>query len=76
MDDGLVVPGFQDGMAAFAGEAGQIILVCNHEIYAHQSPSGAFGQRAERLGELGKRPLYDNGSGKNARIRRHHDDSL
>jgi secreted PhoX family phosphatase len=64
MDDGLVVPGFQDGMAAFAGEAGQIILVCNHEIYAHQSPSGAFGQRAERLGELGKRPLYDNGSGK------------
>ena len=63
MDDGLLVPGFQDGMAAFPGESGQVILVCNHEIYAHQSPSGAFGIRSERLGAEGKRPLYDFGSG-------------
>jgi len=63
MDDGLLVPGLQDGMAAFAGDDGQIILVCNHEIYAHQSINGAFGLKSERLGEPGTRPIYDYGSG-------------
>jgi secreted PhoX family phosphatase len=32
MDDGRRVPPLHDGMAAFAGEKGQIVLVRNHEV--------------------------------------------
>lgn len=32
MDDGLIVPGRPDGMAAFPGEDGRVILVRNHEM--------------------------------------------
>lgn len=32
MDDGLQVPGLPDGMAAFPGRDGQVVLVCNHEL--------------------------------------------
>ena len=31
MSDGMHVPGAHDGMAAFPGENGRIVLVCNHE---------------------------------------------
>ena len=32
MSDGLTVPPAHDGMAAFPGEDGRVILVCNHEM--------------------------------------------
>ena len=64
MDDGLLVPGGQDGMAAFAGEDGQIILVCNHELRPYPLRAGPFGMLSERLGDAGERPLYDFGTGK------------
>ena len=32
MDDGFLVPGAQDGMAAFAGPGGKTYLVRNHEL--------------------------------------------
>jgi hypothetical protein len=32
MDDGFVMPGFPDGMAAFAGPDGGIVLLRNHEL--------------------------------------------
>ncbi len=32
MDDGLRVPGMPDGMAAFPGPDGKVVLVCNHEL--------------------------------------------
>ena len=32
MDDGFEVPGSHDGMACFAGEAGTLVLMRNHEI--------------------------------------------
>lgn len=38
MDDGRRVPPLHDGMAAFAGENGQVVLVRNHEI----GPGGAL----------------------------------
>ncbi len=64
MDDGLLVPGAQDGMSAFAGEDGKIILVCNHEIRPYPTTLSAFGPAAERLGETRSRPLYDFGADK------------
>jgi secreted PhoX family phosphatase len=44
MDDGRRVPPLHDGMAAFAGENGRIVLVRNHEI----DPGVPFGE-----------PVYD-----------------
>lgn len=40
MDDGLRVPGVPDGMAAFPGENGKVILVRNHEI-SYGSPEAS-----------------------------------
>ena len=37
MDDGLLVPGKHDGMAAFPGADGRTILVRNHEVETSQS---------------------------------------
>ena len=41
MADGLLVPGFPDGMAAFSGRDGNVILVRNHELES----KGAGGHR-------------------------------
>ncbi|MDF3044045.1 MAG: hypothetical protein K0R30_273 [Ornithinibacter sp.] len=40
LDDGTLLPGRHDGMAAFANEAGRVTLVRNHEVNA---PGPAFG---------------------------------
>jgi secreted PhoX family phosphatase len=40
LDDGTLLPGRHDGMAAFAGEDGRVTLVRNHEVNA---PGPAFG---------------------------------
>ncbi len=64
MDDGLLVPGLQDGMAAFPGENGQIILVCNHETAPYQVAESALGLRAERFERVSKNTFYDKGLGK------------
>jgi secreted PhoX family phosphatase len=64
MDDGLLVPGRQDGMAAFAGDDGNIIIICNHELrpqHAHMSP---FGSNAERFSHADPATIYDAGGGK------------
>ena len=42
MSDGLQVPGAPDGMAAFAGENGRVILVRNHELTLGSSAWGAI----------------------------------
>ena len=62
MDDGLLVPGRPDGMAAFPGPDGSTILVCNHELNPDQQ--GPFGRRLERLGRLKPDQLYDFGGGR------------
>jgi uncharacterized protein len=64
MSDGLLVPGLQDGMAAFAGDDGQVILVCNHEIHPYEVAESPFGKRAERFSNSSQQPLYERGSGK------------
>ncbi len=43
MDDGYVVPGRPDGMACFAGEDGNWILMRNHEVSLNDASNGAYG---------------------------------
>lgn len=64
MDDGLLVPGLADGMAAFAGADGQVILVCNHEVRPYKVSQSPFGAGAERLATAAKGAIYDSGNGK------------
>lgn len=42
MVDGLKVPGKPDGMAAFAGPDGKVVLVCNHELSVDMKKQGPF----------------------------------
>lgn len=44
LDDGTVLPGRHDGMAAFAGSDGRVTLVRNHEV---NNPGAAFGPLGE-----------------------------
>ncbi len=61
MDDGLVVPGLCDGMGAFPGPDGTVILVCNHESFS--AADGPFGAKYERLARIPTAKLYDLGFG-------------
>ena len=62
MVNGLLVPGAQDGMAAFPGPQGKTILVCNHELTTG-SNRGPFGEGNELLSRLDPAMLYDSGGG-------------
>ena len=62
MDDGLLVPARADGMAAFAGDGGQVILVCNHEN--HPAAGGPFDKDNDRLERLDPSRIYDRGAGR------------
>lgn len=64
MDDGLLVPARADGMAAFEGPDGNIILVCNHENHPAHAKNGPFGLEHERLGKMNPDAIYDLGAGK------------
>jgi secreted PhoX family phosphatase len=64
MDDGLVVPGLADGMAAFAGDNGNVILVCNHENHPYELGESAFGHRHQRLAGFAGDKIYDRGGDK------------
>ena len=44
LDDGTVLPGRHDGMAAFRGSHGNVVLVRNHEV---NGPVPAFGDAAK-----------------------------
>ena len=63
MDDGLRVPGAADGMAAFPGPEGRVVLVRNHELSSGAREAGAFGDDNEALDKLPKEDLYDWGHG-------------
>jgi secreted PhoX family phosphatase len=61
MDDGLLVPALCDGMAAFPGPDGTVIVVRNHEgLFAAEGP---FGEKNERLARVPTAKLYDLGLG-------------
>jgi hypothetical protein len=60
MDDGLLVPGDHDGMAAFPGaDASEIVLIRNHELSAGQGDKSPFGPNQERIGRIDRSRLYD-----------------
>lgn len=64
MDDGLLVPGRHDGMAAFAHFSGKTVLIRNHEVEHDDPKRGPFGRRYERLSRVAVERMYDPGSGR------------
>jgi secreted PhoX family phosphatase len=62
MDDGLLVPGASDGMAAFAGRNGRVIVVRNHENSPERFENGAFGMNNELLDKVSADRFYDYGN--------------
>lgn len=63
MNDGLVVPHNHDGMAAFPGPDGRIILVCNHEIERSDFARSAFAPSFEQVPKSVRDRIYDLGDG-------------
>ncbi len=63
MDDGLLVPGDHDGMAAFPGPDGKTILVRNHELSPDEVSKSAFGSNYEFINLVDQSLFYDEGSG-------------
>lgn len=61
MQDGLLFPGKQDGMAAFPGPGGKTILVCNHEVDVGGFDLGPFGAQNELFSLVDAESLYDAG---------------
>ncbi|WP_309386378.1 alkaline phosphatase PhoX [Cerasicoccus frondis] len=59
MADGLISPGKQDGMAAFPGPDGRVILIRNHENEYPWRPLGPFGLLNERYARIDRSLLYD-----------------
>lgn len=62
LSDGFFLPAKPDGMAAFSGNEGTVVLVMNHELgVKNKGPSGPFGKGNELLTDKVKPYLYDNG---------------
>lgn len=62
MDDGLLVPGAHDGMAAFATGPDRVTLICNHELNFNQASLGAFGSDGSRLERIARDRFFDPGN--------------
>ncbi len=62
MEDGFFVPEYFDGMGAFAGPDGKVIILRNHEIQPGMLPaSGPFGENNEQLRRARRNLVYDRG---------------
>ncbi len=64
MSDGLLTPNMADGMAAFPGADGKVVLVRNHEISTPDLKSSAFGEDLRLIEKLSPRQFYDYGKGR------------
>jgi secreted PhoX family phosphatase len=64
MSDGLSVPYAHDGMAAFAGADGKIILVCNHELEPAYFARSGLAPSFDDLPEHIRQKVYDPSSGR------------
>jgi uncharacterized protein len=64
MNDGLLLPGAPDGMAAFQGRNGRVIVVRNHENSPDSLENSAFGSAHELLDEVPAGKFYDYGKKK------------
>ncbi|MCH2137828.1 MAG: PhoX family protein [Phycisphaerales bacterium] len=64
MDDGLLVPGRHDGMAAFPGPMGTTILMRNHEIaHIHTEVHSPWGDDWSRWRRINPDLIWDRGRG-------------
>ena len=63
MSDGFKVPPAHDGMAAFPGSDGRVILICNHEMRPSHPEYSAFGTGFGELPDSIKERVYDHGGG-------------
>lgn len=62
MDDGLVLPALPDGMAAFPGPDGLVLLLRNHEVNSNgKNKQGPFGQGNKMLTPAIRPKLFDPG---------------
>lgn len=64
MHDGFLVPGRPDGMGAFEGDDGKVIIVCNHENSPVPLENSPFGMQNELLDQIDDSMIYDAGQGK------------
>ncbi len=62
MSDGFFVPGRPDGMGAFAGANGRVILVRNHENSPGNSSDSPFGLQNELIDQIDADLVYDLGN--------------
>lgn len=62
MDDGLLVPGAPDGMAAFEGPFGFTVLIRNHEL--EPDNTGPWGEKRELVSKADASRLFDTGHAK------------
>ena len=68
MSDGLKTPGRPDGMGAFAGDEGRVILIRNHELEDQWTFDGAYGISNELLHKVDPAKFYDAGKGKQPQL--------
>ena len=61
MSDGLPTPGDHDGMAAFTGDNGRIVLVRNHELGTRQRSGSRFDRSYRSMPDATKAQFYDRG---------------
>ena len=64
MSDGLHTPGALDGMAAFPGPDGRVILIRNHELSPGTPQTGPFGADYYLLPKVDAAKIYDAGKGR------------
>jgi hypothetical protein len=64
MSDGLFLPGRADGMGAFTGSKGKVILIRNHENKADDLIESPFGENYKLLKKIKKEKFFDYGFGK------------
>lgn len=65
MDDGFLLPARPDGMGAFAGEDGRVIVIRNHENSPGSGEEGPFGKDNNLWSSINPKKLYDAGGSKN-----------
>jgi secreted PhoX family phosphatase len=68
MNDGLLLPGRGDGMGAFEGKDGKVILVRNHENSATDLVESPFGLKNKLWSTINPKSVFDNGFGKNPHL--------
>jgi secreted PhoX family phosphatase len=64
MDDGYLVPGQADGMAAFPGPEGKVVLVCNHELGLEMTAMGPFANNLKLPEGFDEALAFDPGEGR------------